>query len=79
LFTAGCAGPEQKFGRGMSNTFEIVRMGELRRSVEQTAIFDSPTHRLHHRFIHGLTARWRAPASAFMKSSPRRFRLTIRF
>lgn len=27
----------------MSNTYEIVRMGELRRSVEQTALFDSPS------------------------------------
>ena len=43
LFTAGCAGPEQKLGRGMGNTFEIVRMGELRRSVEQTAVLDSPS------------------------------------
>lgn len=42
LFTTGCAGPEQKLGRGMGNTFEIVRMGELRRSVEQTAVLDSP-------------------------------------
>jgi putative exosortase-associated protein (TIGR04073 family) len=36
----GCAGPERKLGRGMSNTMEIVRLGELRRSVEQSAIFD---------------------------------------
>jgi putative exosortase-associated protein (TIGR04073 family) len=42
LFTAGCAGPEQKLGRGVRNTFEIVRMGEIRRSVEQTAVLDSP-------------------------------------
>jgi putative exosortase-associated protein (TIGR04073 family) len=42
LFAVGCANPEQKLGRGMSNTYEIVRMGELRRSVEQTALFDSP-------------------------------------
>ncbi|MGO8765885.1 MAG: exosortase system-associated protein, TIGR04073 family [Limisphaerales bacterium] len=42
LFTSGCAGPEQKFGRGMDNSFEIVRMGEFRRSIEQTALFDSP-------------------------------------
>ena len=39
VFTAGCAGPEQKFGRGMRNTYEIVRLGELRRSVEQTTVF----------------------------------------
>ena len=38
---SGCAGPEDKLGRGVSNTFEVVRMGEVRRSIEQTAIFDS--------------------------------------
>lgn len=38
----GCAGPERKLGRGLNNTFEIVRMGEMRRSVEQSALFDSP-------------------------------------
>ena len=42
LFTSGCAGPEQKLGRGMSNLYEIVRMGEMRRSIEQTAVFESP-------------------------------------
>jgi len=41
VFTSGCAGPEVKLGRGVSNTFEPVRMGEVRRSVEQTVIFDS--------------------------------------
>jgi putative exosortase-associated protein (TIGR04073 family) len=43
LFTSGCAGPEQKLGRGMSNTFEIVRAGEMRRSIEQMAVFESPS------------------------------------
>jgi len=43
LFTSGCAGPEQKLGRGVSNTLEITRMGEMRRSIEQTAIFESPS------------------------------------
>ncbi|HTA95052.1 MAG TPA: exosortase system-associated protein, TIGR04073 family [Verrucomicrobiae bacterium] len=42
LFTSGCAGPEEKLGRGMRNSFEIVRMGEMRRTIEQTSIFDSP-------------------------------------
>ncbi len=36
----GCAGPEQKLGRGLSNTFEIVRLGEMRHSIEQAEIFD---------------------------------------
>ncbi|MGD0349687.1 MAG: exosortase system-associated protein, TIGR04073 family [Verrucomicrobiota bacterium] len=42
LLTSGCAGPEHKLGRGMGNVFEIVRMGEMRRSIEQTAVLDSP-------------------------------------
>jgi putative exosortase-associated protein (TIGR04073 family) len=38
---SGCANVEQKFGRGMRNSFEIVRLGELRRSIEQTSLFQS--------------------------------------
>lgn len=40
LLVTGCAGPEQKLGRGISNVTELTRMGELRRSVEQTAIWE---------------------------------------
>lgn len=43
LFAAGCAGPEQKLGRGVSNSWDIIRLGEMRRTVEQTAIIDSPS------------------------------------
>ena len=42
LTLTGCAGPEQKLGRGLNNSLEFVRMGEIRRSVEQTALWDSP-------------------------------------
>ncbi len=42
VFTSGCAGPEEKLGRGVSNTLEVARMGEMRHSVEQTTIFSSP-------------------------------------
>ena len=42
LLTSGCAGPEQKLGRGMNNFYEVVRMGEMRRSVEQMSVLDSP-------------------------------------
>jgi putative exosortase-associated protein (TIGR04073 family) len=41
-FTSGCAGPEEKLGRGVSNLWEPARMGEMRRSVEQTVILDAP-------------------------------------
>lgn len=43
LFLAcGCSGPEKKLGRGINNLTEFARMGEIRRSVEQTALFDGP-------------------------------------
>ena len=54
LFTTGCAGPEEKLGLGMRNTFEIVRMGEMRRSIEQTAVFDSPEAGYTTGFVRGL-------------------------
>jgi putative exosortase-associated protein (TIGR04073 family) len=51
--TTGCAGPEQKLGRGMSNVYEVVRMGEMRRSIEQTAVLDSPEVGYTYGAIHG--------------------------
>ncbi len=39
---AGCSGPEQKLGRGLSNTWEIARWGEMRRSVEMSSVFERP-------------------------------------
>ena len=41
IFTSGCAGPEKKFGRGVLNTTEFVRGGEMRRSIEQTALWEN--------------------------------------
>jgi putative exosortase-associated protein (TIGR04073 family) len=42
FLAAGCTGPEQKLGRGLSNTYELVRWGELRRSIEQNAVEPLP-------------------------------------
>jgi putative exosortase-associated protein (TIGR04073 family) len=42
LLAAGCAGPEKKLGRGVNNFYDLVRGGEMRRTVEQSALFDSP-------------------------------------
>jgi putative exosortase-associated protein (TIGR04073 family) len=42
LLATGCANTERKLGRGMRNASEIVRGGEMRRTVEQTALFDGP-------------------------------------
>src|SRR2546426_986312 len=50
----GCAGPEQKFGRGVNNFSELVRGSEMRRSLEQTMIWDGPTQGPAG-FAHGLT------------------------
>src|SRR5580700_10852013 len=42
LLLSGCApGPQEKLGRGMANMGEIFRWGEMRRSVEQTAVIDN--------------------------------------
>lgn len=38
LVAAGCAGPEQKLGRGFNNLTEMVTLGEMRRSIEQTTV-----------------------------------------
>ncbi|HEV2455784.1 MAG TPA: exosortase system-associated protein, TIGR04073 family [Verrucomicrobiae bacterium] len=43
LLTSGCAGPEEKLGRGIRNTCEVVRLGGLRTSMEQTTVWDSPS------------------------------------
>jgi putative exosortase-associated protein (TIGR04073 family) len=39
LMGVGCAGPEQKLGRGFSNLGEAVRHGEMQRSIEQSGLF----------------------------------------
>ncbi len=51
---SGCANTERKFGRGVSNMMEPVRMGELRRSMEQSALFDGPNAGYTTGFIKGL-------------------------
>ena len=42
LLCGGCAQTEKKLGRGIANTAEIVRWGDLRRTVEQTAFIEDP-------------------------------------
>src|SRR4051812_20695806 len=53
-FATGCANVERKFGRGMSNTFEIVRFGDFRRTLEQTALFEGPEYAQSTGFVKGL-------------------------
>ncbi|MBM3822425.1 MAG: exosortase system-associated protein, TIGR04073 family [Verrucomicrobia bacterium] len=42
FFATGCVGPEQKLGRGMNNLTEFARLGELRRTMEQSSLYDQP-------------------------------------
>ena len=52
--TGGCSGPEHKLARGLDNTFELVRWGDLRRSFEQNAVFSQPEVSYSYGAIHGL-------------------------
>lgn len=53
VLTSGCANVEQKFSRGCSNMTEFARLGEIRRSMEQTALFDEPGHHYTLGFVRG--------------------------
>jgi putative exosortase-associated protein (TIGR04073 family) len=39
VLVSGCTNMQTKFGRGFDNTYEIVRLGEMRRTMEQTSLF----------------------------------------
>lgn len=54
LFASGCANVEDKFGRGMANSADIIRMGEFRRSMEQTALFQGPDTAYSTGFVRGI-------------------------
>jgi len=54
VISTGCAGPEKKFGRGLANISEPIRLGELRRTMEQTAISEGPDVSYTKGFIKGL-------------------------
>lgn len=51
---SGCANVERKMGRGIANSFEIVRGGEFRRTMEQTALFSSPDEAYTYGFVRGV-------------------------
>lgn len=57
LLASGCAwtnNTENKFGRGIANTTDIVRLGEFRRTMEQTALFQGPDMAYSTGFVRGL-------------------------
>jgi putative exosortase-associated protein (TIGR04073 family) len=54
VLATGCAGPEKKLGRGLLNTTEIFRLGEVRRSMEQTALWENTDTTYTTGFIRGM-------------------------
>ena len=54
LLSVGCAGPERKLGRGMLNATEFARMGEIRRSMEQTALWENTDAAYTTGLLHGI-------------------------
>ena len=54
LFAVGCAGPEAKMGRGLSNMTEIVRGGEMNRAIEQGGIFEGTDAGVTTGFVRGV-------------------------
>jgi putative exosortase-associated protein (TIGR04073 family) len=49
----GCTGPEHKLARGLDNTMELVRWGDMRQSIEQNAVFSAPDISYSYGVIHG--------------------------
>jgi len=53
LIIAGCAGPEQKLGRGINNATEFMTLGEIRRSVEQSSVAGNSSQAYTTGIFHG--------------------------
>jgi putative exosortase-associated protein (TIGR04073 family) len=53
ILSSGCAGPERKFGRGLLNATEFARGGEIRRSMEQQAMWGNTDSAFTTGFIRG--------------------------
>lgn len=62
----GCVNSEQKLGRGINNFTEFARGGEIRRSMEQTALFSAPEVGYTTGFLHGFNrSLWRTAVGAY--------------
>jgi putative exosortase-associated protein (TIGR04073 family) len=53
VLATGCAGPEKKLGRGIMNVTEFARGGEIRRSMEQTYLWENTDSAYTTGFIRG--------------------------
>ncbi len=55
LLATGCANTETKFSRGIRDVTEFARLGEIRRSMEQTYLTDGPEASYTTGFVKGFT------------------------
>jgi len=55
LLATGCANQEAKFSRGVRDATEFARLGEIRRSMEQTYLLDGPSASYTTGFVKGFT------------------------
>jgi putative exosortase-associated protein (TIGR04073 family) len=54
VLVSGCAGAQNKLGRGVNNSLEPLSLSEWQRSVEQTSLFESP-QKYHTGMVRGFT------------------------
>ncbi|HVM49353.1 MAG TPA: exosortase system-associated protein, TIGR04073 family [Candidatus Acidoferrum sp.] len=53
ILGGGCIAAQDKLGRGVKDSMEFARLGEIQRSMEQTALFETPGHHYAEGFIKG--------------------------
>jgi putative exosortase-associated protein (TIGR04073 family) len=53
VLASGCVAAQNKLGRGVKDSVEFARLGEIQRSMEQTALFETPGHHYSAGFIKG--------------------------
>jgi hypothetical protein len=53
ILAGGCTSAQTKLGRGVKDSMEFARLGEIQRSMEQTALFETPGHHYAEGFIKG--------------------------
>lgn len=54
VLVSGCANTEKKLGRGMNNLYEPIRLADMRRSIEQSALYGGQNANYPTGVAHGL-------------------------
>lgn len=55
VLLTGCGAVERKLGRGINNSTEIFRGGELRRSIEQAGLWEGPDAAFSYGLVRGFS------------------------